>query len=125
MMNKILSMAALCKTAAVLTEMMVMAALLLCVSSCAGEDDADYYPEVLMCKGGEWGDGGMSGGGEATVSYFDSSRQTWTFDITYNRSLLSFSQLYYNVFVNLAGQQRDTRVRLRIDKESFFEIYEM
>lgn len=83
------------------------------------------FPEVLMCKGGELGDGGTSGGGEATVSYFDSSRRTWTFDITYNRSLLSFSQLYYNVFVNLAGQQRDTRVRLRIDKESYFEIYEM
>lgn len=83
------------------------------------------FPEVLMCKGGELGDGGTSGGGEAAVSFFDSSRRTWTFDITYNRSLLSFSQLYYNVFVNLAGQQRHTRVRLRIDKESFFEIYEM
>lgn len=87
------------------------------------------FPEVLMCKGGELGKGGEPGGsgmsGGHTSCYFDSSRRTWTFDITYNRSLLSFSQLYYNVFVNLAGQQRDTRVRLRIDRESFFEIYEM
>lgn len=255
MMNKILSMAALCKTAVVLTGMMVMAALLLCVSSCAGEDDADYYPvgnvdierggaayepsaseePVVRCwnsedyvldtvaqypgdptlgkltfmitlKNGQgkavdgfngigksaltmslgYWDGNyppesqtpvytspnattayavrlrlkgelsvsgeewmidfayaqlaslfqpyppadfpevlMSKGGEQSFAYFDSSRRTWTFDITYNRSLLSFSQLYYNLFVNLAGQKRDTRVRLRIDKESYFEIYEM
>lgn len=83
------------------------------------------FAEVFMTKGGELGKSDMRGGGEATVSYFDSARRTWTFDFTYNRSLLSFSQLYYNLFVNLAGQKRETRVRLRIDKESFFEIYEM
>ena len=44
--------------------------------------------------------------------------------ITYDRSDLSFSQLYFNLFINLAGQKRENRVRLRIDKESYFELYE-
>lgn len=77
------------------------------------------FPEVFMTKGGELGREGD------TVSYFDSPRRTWTFDFTYNHSNLSFSQLYYNLFVNLAGQKRETNVRLRIDKDSYFEIYEM
>ena len=55
---------------------------------------------------------------------FDSFRRTCTFDITYDRSDLSFSQLYFNLFINLAGQKRENRVRLRIDKESYFELYE-
>ena len=70
------------------------------------------FPEVFMCKGGE-----------QSYATFDSFRRTWTFDITYDRSNLSFSQLYFNLFVNLAGQKREDRVRLRIDKESYFEIY--
>lgn len=70
------------------------------------------FPEVFMCKGGE-----------QSFAYFDSFRRTWTFDITYDRSNLSFSQLYYNMFVNLAGQKREDRIKLRIDKESFFEVY--
>ena len=70
------------------------------------------FPEVFMCKGGE-----------QPFATFDSFRRTWTFDITYDRSNLSFSQLYFNLFLNLAGQKREERVRLRIDKESYFEIY--
>ena len=70
------------------------------------------FPEVFMCKGGE-----------QPFTTFDSFRRTWTFDITYDRSNLSFSQLYFNLFVNLAGQKREERVRLRMDKESYFEIY--
>ena len=72
------------------------------------------FPEVFMCKGGE-----------QSFAYFDSFRRTWTFDIEYNRSNLSFSQLYFNLFVNLAGQKREDRVRLRIDKDSYFEIYKL
>lgn len=69
------------------------------------------FPEVFWCKGGQ------------KLGTFDSSRRTCTFDVTYDRSDLSFSQLYFNLFVNLAGQKREDRVRFRIDKESFFEIY--
>ena len=47
------------------------------------------FPEVFMCKGGE-----------QSYATFDSFRRTWTFDITYDRSNLSFSQLYFNLFVN-------------------------
>lgn len=72
------------------------------------------FPEVFMCKGGE-----------QSFAYFDSFRRIWTFDIEYDRSNLSFSQLYFNLFVNLAGQKREDRIRLRIDKESFFEIYKL
>ena len=72
------------------------------------------FPEVFMCKGGE-----------QSFACFDSFRRTWTFDIEYNRSNLFFSQLYFNLFVNLAGQKREDRIRLRIDKESFFEIYKL
>lgn len=72
------------------------------------------FPEVFMCKGGE-----------QPFATFDSFRRTWTFDITYNRSGLSFSQLYFNLFLNLAGQKREERIRLRIDKESFFEVYKL
>lgn len=71
------------------------------------------FPEVFMCKGGEM----------PSFAAFDSFRRTWTFDITYNRSDISFSQLFFNLFVNLAGQKREERIRLRIDKESYFEIY--
>lgn len=71
------------------------------------------FPEVFMCKGGEM----------PAFATFDSFRRTWTFDITYNRSELSFSQLYFNLFVNLAGQKREDRIRLRIDKGSYFKIY--
>ena len=59
------------------------------------------------------------------MAAFDSFRRTWTFDITYSRSGLSFSQLYFNLFLNLAGQKREERIRLRIDKESFFEVYKL
>ena len=72
------------------------------------------FPEVFMCKGGIIGNG---------VAEFDSSRRTYTFDIKYDRSTLSFSQLYFNLFVNLAGQKRENNIRLRIDKESYFAIY--
>ena len=61
--------------------------------------------------------------GEQPFAFPDSFRRTPTFDITYDRSNLSFSQLYFNLFVNLAGQKREERVRLRMDKESYFEIY--
>lgn len=72
------------------------------------------FTEVFMCKGG------MKMG----TNVFDSFRRTCTFDVSYDRSDLSFSQLYFNLFVNLAGQKREDRIRLRIDKDSFFEIYE-
>lgn len=72
------------------------------------------FPEVFMCKGGE-----------QSFAYFDSFRRTWTFDITYDRSELYFSQLYFNLFVNLAGQKREDRIRLRIDKDSYFRIYKI
>ena len=29
------------------------------------------------------------------------------------------------LFLNLAGQKREERIRLRIDKESFFEVYKL
>ena len=70
------------------------------------------FPEVFMCKGG------------MKLGTFDSFRRTCTFDIVYDRSDLSFSQLYFNLFINLAGQKRENRVKLRIDKESYFELYE-
>ena len=72
------------------------------------------FPEVFMCKGGE-----------QSFATFDSFRRTWTFDITYDHSELSFSQLYFNLFVNLAGQKREDRIRLRIDKDSYFKIYKI
>ena len=72
------------------------------------------FPEVFMCKGGE-----------ESFAYFDSFRRTWTFDIEYNHTNLSFSQLYFNLFVNLSGQKREENTRLRIDKDSYFEIYKM
>lgn len=72
------------------------------------------FPEVFMCKGGE-----------EPFAYFDSFRRTWTFDIEYNHTNLSFSQLYFNLFVNLSGQKREENIRLRIDKDSYFEIYKM
>lgn len=70
-----------------------------------------FPAEVFMCKGG------------MKFGTFDSFRRTCTFDISYDRSDLSFSQLYFNMFVNLAGQKQKDRIRLRIDKESFFEVY--
>lgn len=73
---------------------------------------SSFFAEVFMCKGG------------MKFGTFDSFRRTCTFDISYDRSDLSFSQLYFNMFVNLAGQKRENRIRLRIDKESFLEIYE-
>lgn len=69
------------------------------------------YPEVFMCKGG------------LKFGTFDAFRRTCSFDIVYDRSDLSFNQLYFNLFVNLAGLKRENRIQLRIDKESFFEIY--
>lgn len=45
---------------------------------------------------------------------FDPFRRTCTFDISYDRSDLSFSQLYFNMFINLAGQKREDRIRLRL-----------
>lgn len=69
------------------------------------------YPEVFMCKGG------------LKFGTFDAFRRTCSFDIVYDRSNLSFSQLYFNLFVNLAGLKRENRIQLQIDKESFFEIY--
>ena len=71
------------------------------------------FPEVFMCKGGI-----IDG-----VTEFDSFRRTYKFNIEYDRSNLSFSQLYFNMFVNLAGQKRENNIRLRIDKESYFAIY--
>ena len=38
---------------------------------------------------------------------------------------LSFTELYLNIFVNLIGQKESEKVSLSIDKESFFEIYEI
>ncbi len=73
---------------------------------------SSFPAEVFMCKGG------------MKLGTFDSFRRTCTFDISYDRSDLSFSQLYFNMFINLAGQKREDRIRLRIDKESFFEVYE-
>lgn len=58
------------------------------------------FPEVFMCKGG------------MKLGTFDSFRRTCTFDITYDRSDLSFSQLYFNLFIqpgrSEAGKQSPT-----------------
>ena len=43
----------------------------------------------------------------------------------YDRWNLSFTELYLNIFVNLIGQKESEKVSLSIDKESFFEIYEI
>ncbi len=67
--------------------------------------------EVFMCKGG------------SAFGTFDSARRTCTFDITYERYDLSFSQLYFNLFVNLSGQESEENIQLQIDKESYLEIY--
>lgn len=69
------------------------------------------YPQMFMCKGG------------LNFGTFDSRRRTCTFDISYQRYDLSFNQLYFNLFINLAGQKREENIRLRIDKESYLEIY--
>lgn len=70
------------------------------------------YPEVFMCKGGQ------------KFGVFDATRRTYSFDVVYERGDLSFSQLYFNLFINLAGQKSESQVRLRIDKDSYFELYE-
>ena len=49
----------------------------------------------------------------------------YTFDVQYDRWNLSFTELYLNIFVNLIGQKESEKVSLSIDKESFFEIYEI
>lgn len=67
--------------------------------------------EVFLCKGG------------SSFGTFDSARRTCTFDITYERYDLSFHQLYFNLFVNLSGQENEENIELRIDKESYLEIY--
>lgn len=69
--------------------------------------------DVFMCKGGSY------------LGTFNSFRRTCTFDIAYERSDLSFDKLYFNLFMNLAGQTNKEDVRLRIDKESFFEVYRL
>ena len=69
--------------------------------------------DVFMCKGGSY------------FGVFNSFRRTSTFDITYERSGLSFDHLYFNLFMNLAGQTNKENIRLRIDKESYFEVYRL
>lgn len=70
----------------------------------------NFPNEIFLCKGG------------TLLGIFDNARRICTFDISYERYNLSFSQLYFNLFVNLAGQKRDSRIRLKIDQESFLEI---
>ena len=71
------------------------------------------FPEVFMCKGGE-----------QSYATFDSFRRTWTFDITYNRSVFLSVSIFQ--FVLESGRtEREERIRLRIDKESFFEVYKL
>ena len=63
------------------------------------------FPEVFMCKG-------VSNRMLRSILFVEPGRLI----LPYDRSNLSFSQLYFNLFVNLAGQKREDRVRLRIDK---------
>lgn len=76
-----------------------------------------YPPEVsddiLLCKGG------------MSLMNFDSMRRNASFDVEYDRWGLSFNDLYFDLFMNISGQKSIEKVQLRIDKESFFEIYEI
>ncbi len=38
-------------------------------------------------------------------------------------SIFSFSQLYFNLFVNLTEARREGRIRLRIDKDFFCGVF--
>ena len=60
---------------------------------------------------------------ERTVE--NTAERLYTFDVQYDRWNLSFTELYLNIFVNLIGQKESEKVSLSIDKESFFEIYEI
>ena len=55
----------------------------------------------------------------------NTAERLYTFDVQYDRWNLSFTELYLNIFVNLIGQKESEKVSLSIDKESFFEIYEI
>lgn len=74
---------------------------------------------VLMCKANS-----------AFVTFFKSSpsnstRSAASFDVTYDKYDLSFSELYFNLFINLTGQDNSETVTLNILKDSYFEIYEI
>lgn len=69
--------------------------------------------DVFLCKSNE------------AFADLNTAERLYTFDVQYDRWNLSFSELYFNIFVNLIGQKESEKVSLRIDKESFFEIYEV
>ncbi len=56
---------------------------------------------------------------------FNSSRRAGTFDIEYDKWDLSFDELYFNLFVSLTGNKSSEQAYLEIDKDSYFEIYEI
>lgn len=56
---------------------------------------------------------------------FNSLRRAGTFDVEYDGWNLSFDKLYFNLFVSLTGSKSTEPVHLDIDKESYFEIYEV
>lgn len=69
--------------------------------------------DVFLCKGNE------------AFAQLDMAEGQYTFDVQYDRWNLSFDELYLNIFVNLVGQKSSENISLIIDKESFFEIYEI
>ena len=82
-----------------------------------------YPPEtsddVFLCKGN------LSFLDFYTIEGFNGVRRAGTFNIDYDRWDLKFQELYFNVFVNLIGHTLSERVTLKINKESYFEIYEI
>lgn len=56
---------------------------------------------------------------------FNSLRRAGTFDVEYDGWNLSFDKLYFNLFVSLSGSKSTEPVHLDIDKDSFFDIYEI
>ena len=69
--------------------------------------------DVFLCKSNE------------AFAELNTAERLYTFDVQYDRWNLSFTELYLNIFVNLIGQKESEKVSLSIDKESFFEIYEI
>ena len=71
------------------------------------------FISVFLCKSNE------------AFAELNTAERLYTFDVQYDRWNLSFTELYLNIFVNLIGQKESEKVSLSIDKESFFEIYEI
>lgn len=75
--------------------------------------------DVFLCKGN------LSFLNFYTMEGFNNVRRAGTFSIDYDQWNLKFNKLYFNVFVNLIGHTLSENVSLKIDKESYFEIYEI